>query len=519
MHIDAIGSPEDLHRSLVASSPHAIFLVDCASGRILEVNPATSALLGYREADLVGMEFARVDLAGHAELEALVGRIRRTHHDILGERTFRKRGGRQLPVEVSVNLVIYEGREVLSLFARDISDRVAATLEQERLHRALTLSQKHEAVGRLAAGIAHDFNNQLMVMMLCAQSVIQRLDADDAAQAELGELMAAGKSAAALIRQLLAFSGKQVLRPTLVAIDHVLAQQEKMLRRTLSDGVRIETHYDAAFAQVLADRTQLEQVILNLAVNARDAMPEGGTFSIRTSVVDVAEDFVQDFASLSSGPHVLLKVSDTGTGMDPETLARVFEPFFTTKQPGRGTGLGLATAYGIIKQSGGSIWVSSEPGAGTTFRIYLPISEEEDDVLPNAAARTGPDVAGGTETILVVDDDEMVRVLSARILRELGYSVVEADGPAQARELYLRALEGPGRPIDLVLADVVMPDESGPDMVRALERSAGRVPVVFMSGYATGADRPEDLVSEYVYLEKPLGRTDLARAVRATLDR
>ncbi len=516
---DSLDVREELHRGIVSRSPHPIFLVDVDSGLIVDSNEAMLDLLGYSRSDFEQLRYEDVDIGRTSPASELYARVCAQHHDILGDRTFRRKNGQMVPVEVSANLVIYRGKETVCFFARDISNRIEAAREQERLRRALSLSQKHEAVGRLAAGIAHDFNNQLMVMQLCAQFVRDKLDPSDPSRQDLEDLLAAGKSASGLVRQLLAFSGKQLLRPTQISVDKVIEDEEKMLRRTLGADINIETRYGAGAALTFFDRTQLEQVVLNLALNARDAMPSGGTFAIETSVVDVTEDFVEDFATLSSGPHILVTLRDTGVGMDERTLNRIFEPFFTTKRSGRGTGLGLATVYGIVKQSGGSIWATSRPGVGTIFRVYLPVVEEGADQPMGIEIPHTTDVPRGDETLLIVDDDEMVRTLAGRILRDLGYRILEAASPAEAVEIFSQSADDPETAIDLILSDVVMPGQSGPEMIKEMEKLADRVRVIFMSGYTEGRIKVDELrTQDYIFLEKPLGRSELAQAIRTYLD-
>jgi len=509
---------EELHRTIVQHSPNPIFLVDVDSRQIVDANPATSELLGYPFPELLDLNFGEVDLANREGQDLILSRAVEHHHDFLGERVFRRRDGTGVPVEVIANLMIFRGKKVLCLFARDISAKRESDRETQRLHRALVFSQRHEAVGRLAAGIAHDFNNQLMVILLCAQLVEKSLRPDDPILEELEELMAAGKSAGDLVRQLLAFSGKQLLQPKLFNLDETLNALEKMVRRIIGEDIRLDiAGLDAPDATIFADPTQIEQVILNLVVNARDAMPNGGTLTLSTSQVELGEDFVEDFSTLSSGTHLLIRVSDSGTGMSPETLDRIFEPFFTTKGPGSGTGLGLATVYGIVKQSRGSIWAKSEEGAGTTFLIYLPVSDEVPQEVSEIDVPEVRDLPGGKETILVVEDDEMVRMVTARILRDLGYSVLTASGPPAALSIF-DGNEGGAR-IDLLLTDVMMPEGSGPSLVKALLLRRGRLKVIFMSGYAAGRGRAEDVFpGRYLFMEKPLSRADLANAVRQTLD-
>ena len=351
-----------------------------------------------------------------------------------------------------------------------------------------------------------------MVMQLCVEIIGDRLNPEDESQEELAELTTAGSRAGSLVRQL--------LRPRLVNFDATLMNLEKMVRRVVGEDIEVVTEYDTGSSTIYADPTQLEQVVLNLVVNAKDAMPDGGRLELTTTEVDLGEDFVRDYVTLSPGPHLMLRATDTGGGISEDTLQHIFEPFFTTKEQGEGTGLGLATVYGIVKQSGGSIWASSDPGSGSTFRIYVPVVNEERSGVGHVEAGDSEDLEHGTETILLVEDEEMVRVLTSRILRELGYSVLEADGAEEAlralRDAMLR--KGPDA-IDLVLTDVVMPQTSGPDLVNKLTEIRPELKVIFMSGYSYGKIRAEELVSKnYLCLEKPLTRADLASAVRKTLD-
>lgn len=507
----------EIHRSIVRESPNPIFLVDVETRRILDANPATLRLLRYEENEILRLDLYNVDLSSRERQDAMVGRVVREHHDILGERTYRRSDGTTIEVETSANLVIYGGRQVLCIFARDLTEKREAEQERQRLQRQLMFSQKHEAVGRLAAGIAHDFNNNLQVILLCAQLVRSRLAPGDESHQELEEVASAGNSAARLIRQLLAFSGKQRLRLKLVVMDDVVRGLEKMVRRIVGEDIDLTFEYGGGRETVLADPTQLEQVILNLVVNARDALLPHGRITISTGDIVLGEDFVHDYVTLAPGPHAVLKVADTGAGMDEETLSHIFDPFFTTKGMGKGTGLGLATVYGIVKQSGGSIWASSRPGAGTTFWIYFPVTTEFSEDEDAAQVPESAEAPEGTETILVVDDEDMVRVLTARILRDLGYSVIEAENPVEA----LRALQGlrergEAEP-DLVLTDVVMPRMSGPDLLAALRAQKCEAKVVFMTGYPQSyRDLGKD--GRYLVLDKPLTRAVLAHAVRQALD-
>ena len=511
---------EELHRAIIRDSPNPIFLVDVASRKLVEGNPALTTLLGYTSHDLEDLDLSDVDLGPPAELDSFVLRVVEEHHHILGERAFRRNDGTIVPVVVSANLVIFQDRPVVCLFARDISEEKEAEHESQRLRRQLFFSQKHEAVGRLAAGIAHDFNNHLMVMLLCAQVIGDRLHLGDENQEELKELTTAVRRASDLVRQLLAFSGRQLLRPKVVRFDATLTQLEKMVRRVVGEDIEVFTEYDTGSSMIIADPTQLEQVVLNLVVNAKDAMPDGGRLKLTTAEVEIGGDIARDHVTLSPGPHLMLKVTDSGHGIAEDTLQHVFEPFFTTKNQGEGSGLGLATVYGIVKQSGGSIWASSELGSGSTFSIYFPVVDPELEETEHVEGGHSEDPAGGTETVLLVEDEEMVRVLMSRILRDLGYSVLEAAGAEEALSALKDAMrrEGPDA-VDLVLTDVVMPGTSGPDLVKSLTEIRPELKVIFMSGYSYGGLRVDEVLSKnYVCLEKPLSKADLTSAIRETLD-
>ena len=511
---------EELHKAIIRDSPNPIFLIDVASRKLLECNPALATLLRYTLNDLEDLKLSDVDLGTPAEQNAFVLRVVEDHHDILGERSFRRSDGTIVPVLVSANLLINRDRQVLCLFARDVSEEKEAERESQRLRSQLFFSQKHEAVGRLAAGIAHDFNNHLTVMLLCAQVICDRLHMGDENQEELTELATAGRRAANLVRQLLAFSGRQLLRPQLVIFDATLMHLDKMVRRVVGEDIEVFTKYDAESSTINADPAQLEQVVLNLVVNAKDAMPDGGTLELTTTEVEIGPDFARDYVTLSPGRYLMLKVTDTGHGIAEDSLQHVFEPFFTTKKQGEGTGLGLATVYGIVKQSGGSIWPSSELGSGSTFRVYFPIVDQEPGETEHVEPGDSEDPTHGTETILLVEDEEMVRVLISRILRGLGYSVLPAAAAGEACHILQDAMrrEGPDA-IDLVLTDVIMPGTSGPNLVKRLTEIQPDLKVIFMSGYSYGHVRVEELFSKnYVCLEKPLTKADLADAIRKMLD-
>jgi CheY-like chemotaxis protein len=369
-----------------------------------------------------------------------------------------------------------------------------------------------EAVGQLAGGIAHDFNNLLTAIIGNAEFLRDDLPVGDPRQADLQEILDASSGAAGLTRQLLAFSRKQVLEPRVIAVAELVTGIERMLRRLLGEHIDLVKRLDHDTGNVRADPGQIEQVLVNLAVNAADAMPDGGTLILETENVELDGDYTAQHAGVEPGPHVLLAVSDSGVGMSDEVKERLFEPFFTTKEPGRGTGLGLATVYGIVKQSGGSIWVYSEPGEGSTFKIYLP------RVLDREAEPPAPKIpvgARGTETVLLVEDDRLVRRLSRRALESRGYTVLEADGPSAALAL---ASEHSGT-IAALVTDVVMPGMSGRALAERMAEIRPKIKVLYTSGYTADAIARHGVLEPGVwFLQKPYSREALGAKLREVLD-
>lgn len=361
--------------------------------------------------------------------------------------------------------------------------------------------------------MAHDFNNILTVIKGCCELLLLGLREEDPLYVNLKEIERSADRAAGLTRQLLAFSRRQVLEPKVVDLNGIILNLEKMLRRLLGEDIDLVTFLGEGTAKVKVDPGQMEQVIINLAVNAKDAMPQGGKLTLETAEVELDEEYARKHISVKLGPYVMLSISDTGVGMTPEVKERIFEPFFTTKEMGKGTGLGLSTVYGIVKQSGGNIWVYSEPGQGTTFKIYLP---RVDEPLEERKEEVIREVSRGSETILVVEDEETVRKLAVRLLKKQGYKVLDAPGGEEALALGEEFKE----PIHLILTDVVMPGMSGRQVVERLQRIHPEAKALYMSGYTDNVIFHHGILEKGIeFLQKPFTLESLARKVREVLDR
>jgi two-component system, cell cycle sensor histidine kinase and response regulator CckA len=416
-----------------------------------------------------------------------------------------RKDGRVFPIELS--LARWETRRgaFLTVIIRDVTER-------RQLEEQFRQAQKMESVGRLAGGLAHDFNNLLTVIGGHADLLRGRLQPEDPLHRRISLIQEAAAHAADLTKQLLAFSRKQVLAPQVLELNGIVAELEPMLRRLIGEDIDLATAPARGLGNVKADPAQIKQILFNLVVNARDAMPQGGKLTIETENVELDAQYARLHPDVSAGTYVVLAVTDTGIGMDTETRSRIFEPFFTTKAAGIGTGLGLATVYGIVKQSNGAISVYSEAGLGTTFKVYLPRVLEPADHVATAPAAGG---RGGSETILLVEDNEMVRTLTCEILKRQGYTVVEAQHGADALDL-ARRYHGP---IHLLLTDVVMPEMSGPELVSRLAPLRPQMKIVYMSGYTADAMDHQGMLDDGIeFLAKPIGMDTLVRKLREVLD-
>ncbi len=482
------------------------FVLTSSEYRFVDVNAAAADIYGLPKEDLIGRSGSDFAVPGYD-----VAKTRHTFSgagQLVGEFPLRRPNGEERLLEFAARANILPGLNFSVI--RDVTER-------KRLEGQLRQAQKMDAVGALAGGVAHDFNNLLSVIIGCTDLTIAELKREDPIRAELEEVSRAGKRAAELTRQLLAFSRKQILEPQVIDLNSVVTNIETMLRRILGEHIVLTVLPDRTIWPVLVDPGQLEQVVMNLVVNARDAMADGGTLTIETANVELDEAYAARHVDVRPGPYVMLAVTDTGVGMDKTVLARIFEPFFTTKEEGRGTGLGLATVFGVVRQSGGNIWVYSEPGKGTCFKVYLPRSVEEADGTQSTVSPAYPPAAtiGGTETVLLVEDEDQVRLVARTILRRNGYNVLEARNGGEA----FLMCESYTATIHLLLTDVVMPMMSGRKLAERLSSMRPEMKVLYMSGYTNNSVVHHGVLDAGIaFLQKPLTVDGLLRKVREVLD-
>lgn len=475
------------------------------NGVITYVNPEFERVYGYSAAEIVGIHTPRVLKGGATPADEYDSFWQHlvNHRVVRREFANRTKAGETVYVESSANPIV-SNEECIGFLAvqRDVTDR-------KQLEQRFLQAQKMEAIGRLAGGIAHDFNNLLTAILGYSDLVLERVCGDAALTEDVEEIKKAGQSASRLTRQLLAFSRQQMLQPQVMDVNTVIGSVHRILDRVIGEDVRLVVDMDPTLSLVTADPGQIEQLILNLAVNARDAMPQGGRLSISTANAIVDAAMVRRYDGARPGSYVSLTVADTGCGMSTDTLAHAFEPFFTTKPPGTGTGLGLATVFGVVKQSGGFMTVDTTQGVGTSLTAYLPVTSETPEPIAPPIEMVD---TGGTETILLVEDEVGVRQLVERTLARRGYSVIAAESPSEA----VRVVESSDRHIDLLLSDVVMPEMSGPELAQRIVALRPDIRVLYVSGFPNRV-RFESVSPNVAFLPKPFTPKVLARKVRECL--
>jgi two-component system, cell cycle sensor histidine kinase and response regulator CckA len=491
-------------RTLMESAAQGIIGIN-RDGVIQLINRKAESLFGYSREELIGqtLEILLPESQRETHVTHRAGYFAHPRARPMGigqELQGRRSDGSEFPVEISLNHVEVEGETIVISFITDISERT-------KMERQVRQSQKMEAVGQLAGGVAHDFNNLLTVISGYSNMLLLDLVPGSTQYESVEEISKASDRAAVLTQQLLAFSRHQVIQPKRFDVNQRVLETHRILKRLIGEDIQLELALGEGIGQIMADPGQIDQVIINLVVNARDAMPNGGRLLIETAPLDVAEAYAASHFEVSPGPHIMLAITDSGTGMTPDVQSHIFEPFFTTKPAGRGTGLGLATVYGIVKQANGAIFVYSEPGLGTTFKIVIPVAAdgqiEEVEVVPHLATH------GGVETVLVVEDEESVRKFVRKILEKIGYLVIEAVDGADA----LKVIDEHGQKIDLVLTDVVMPKVGGPELIGRLREIHPGSRVLYMSGY-TDRTVPLERDSGAAFIQKPFTPSQLGQKLK-----
>ena len=496
---------EETFRKAFNANPEPMSIATISEGRYIDVNESFLRVMGYRREEVIGRTALDLRVWERPEDRDKVVQLLRKESSIRNfETTFRSKSGECRSALDSSEIIEVAGQKCMISIFRD-------TTEQRLLEKQLRQAQKMEAIGQLSGGIAHDFNNLLSVIIGYSEVIEERLPTSDPLHKKCEEISKAAQSAASLTRQLLAFSRQQMLEPKVLDLNAIVHNLEKMLRRLIGEDLDFRASLDPQLGNIMADQGQIEQVIVNLVVNARDAMPQGGKVTIETANVDLDESDARRHSPQQSGPYVLLTVSDTGVGMDAETQAHIFEPFFTTKELGKGTGLGLSTVYGVVRQSGGHVWVYSEPGHGTTFKVYLPRTGQ-----PSPLEKPDAGVAESlsrTETILLVEDEDALRELARDLLSDNGYTVLVASRPDGAIEI-ARQHKGP---IHLLLTDMVMPGMNGRALAERLAPIRPDMKVLFMSGY-TGFTHSSLIEKGLVLLPKPFTKRSLLKKVHDVLN-
>lgn len=501
----ALRKSEQRFHKAFSLNPKGMAISTANDSKHIEVNEAYLRMFGFERSEVIGRTSLELGMwKDPAQREAALKEIHTTGKLQQFETVMQTKSGTQLDVEITAEIIEMEDRPCILGVLRDVT-------EYKRLSEQLRTAQRLEAIGRLAGGVAHDFNNFLNVISGYSELLLDETN-DEQTRRQVEQILTASRKAAAVSAQLLAFGRQQVLQPVVMNLNDVLMDVRRLFPQLVRENIELSIRLCKEEAKVSADKTQLEQVIINLVANARDAMPTGGRLTIETACVRTDKDSVGFHSEIPQGSFAMLAVTDTGMGMDKPTQARIFEPFFTTKDVGKGTGMGLATVYGIVKQSNGFVYVYSEPGHGTTFRVYLPLAEGTVKAAvekTNEAEREG---LRGTEKVLLVEDEGSLRTLVQEYLTRLGYQVISAGDGREG--LALAQAES----IDILITDIVMPHQSGPELASKLHETKPSAKVIFVSGYADDAVAQQRLVEGASFLQKPYRLSHLAAKVRSVLD-
>ena len=512
----ALRESEEKFSKAFRTSPYALIISRVEDGKIIETNDAFSMITGFTREEALNNSSLGLNLWGNREdRKKVMSDLMAGRRVASREYLFNRKNGGVITGLFSTQLMSLNNETCILSSINDITDLKQAEQEKAKLEEQFHQAQKLDSIGRLAGGVAHDLNNLLSPIFGYGEMLLSDAAGNVAAEKPLQQIVNAGKRARDLVRQLLAFSRKQALQYKNFDMNSLLRDFEKLLRRTIREDVSIRMNLAESLPLIKGDVGQLEQVVMNLAVNAQDAMPDGGHLTIETARVELDESYSEEHKGVNPGPYVMLMISDTGCGIDSSTREHLFEPFFTTKEKDKGTGLGLATVYGIVKQHGGNVWVYSEPGLGATFRVYLPVSTDS----------SGPDEADsktlteselyGSETILVVEDNSQVRNLARAILRRQGYKVLAAENGKEGISM-MDQHEGP---VHLLLTDVIMPDMNGKQLFERISQTYSDVKVLYMSGYTDNVIAHHGVIDPGVqFIQKPFSMKDLAAKVRETLD-
>ena len=506
---DQLKESEERFRRMFETSRDGLLLISKDNGTIKHFNPAVMEMLGLDQDRLAGKAFLEIDIwADGGDFTTLRQKLDTDGFLTRQARLRNQKSQAQFDAEV----FLINRASLIQCNVRDITDRKRNEEEREKLQGQLMQAQRLESIGRLAGGIAHDFNNMLSIVIGHSELMMDALGMEHPHRTAIEEILKAASRSADLTRQLLAFGRKQVLEIQRQDINHIIAGFETLIRRVIGEDVGLQLSLWSQPIMAEVDTTHIEQVLMNLAVNARDAMPDGGTLTIETAIAHLDADYAGSHPDVSPGEYAMIAICDTGFGMNQATLSQIFEPFFTTKGKDKGTGLGLATCYGVVKQHGGHIWVYSEPDHGTTFKIYLPLAQGPPSAAMPRKARGM--VPGGGETVLVMEDDASLRQLICAMLARTGYRVIEAHSVEDALDMSIKS----EKPIDLVLSDVIMPGMQGPEVVRRIRERHPMAAVLYMSGYTDDVIAHKGILDEDAqFIQKPFSLQSLTKKVQSSL--